>query len=71
MVRKTGDEKTGKYVPTGILSEASAAKAMEGLDANGPVVFLCHSGGHPAYGYFVARLKGFTNAANHEDGWFL
>ena len=65
------DEKTGKDVPTGILSEAAVAKALDGLDANGRVVFLCHSGGRSAYGYFAARLMGFTNAANYDDGWFI
>ena len=65
------DEKTGKDVPTGILSEAAVAKALDGLDANGRVVFLCHSGGRSAYGYFAARLMGFTNAANFDDGWFI
>ena len=63
------DEKTGKDVPTGILSEQGALTALEGLDKNKRVIFLCHTGGRSTYGYFIARLMGFANAANFDDGW--
>lgn len=65
------DEKTGKDVPTGILSETAVTKALEGIDKNKRTVFLCHSGGRSAYGYFIARLMGFANPANHDDGWIV
>ena len=65
------DEKTGKDVPTGILSEAAVVKALDGVDKGARTIFLCHSGGRSAYGYFISRLMGFANAANYDDGWMV
>jgi thiosulfate/3-mercaptopyruvate sulfurtransferase len=65
------DEKTGRNIPTGILSEATVMKALEGVDKNKRTIFLCHSGTRSTFGYFVSRLMGFANAANHDDGWIV
>lgn len=63
------DEKTGKDVPTGMLSEAGVAKLLEGVDKKNRTIFLCHSGGRSTYGYLASRLMGFGNVANYDDGW--
>jgi thiosulfate/3-mercaptopyruvate sulfurtransferase len=65
------DEKTGKTSPTGVLSEAAVGKALEGLDKNKRTIFLCQTGTRSSFGYFVARLNGFKNTANHDDGWVV
>jgi thiosulfate/3-mercaptopyruvate sulfurtransferase len=65
------DEKTGKTSPTGILSEAAVSKALDGLDKNKRIIFLCQTGTRSSFGYFVSRLAGFTNTANHDDGWVV
>lgn len=65
------DEKTGKDVPTGILSEEAVGKVLEGVDSKKRTIFLCHSGGRSTYGYFVSRLMGYGNAANYDDGWMV
>lgn len=65
------DEKTGKNAPTGIFSEAAVTKALEGLDKNKRTIFMCQTGTRSTFGYFLSRLMGFKNSANHDDGWLL
>ena len=65
------DEKTGKTSPTGILSEAAISKNLDGLDKNKRTIFLCQTGTRSSFGYFVSRLTGFKNTANHDDGWVV
>ena len=65
------DEKTGKEIPTGFLSEAAVNKALEGLDKSKRTFFLCQTGTRSTFGYFVSRLSGFSNPANYDDSWLV
>jgi thiosulfate/3-mercaptopyruvate sulfurtransferase len=65
------DEKSGKDIPTGLLSEAAVNKALEGLDKGKRTFFLCQTGTRSTFGYFVSRLSGFSNPANYDDSWIV